>query len=808
MYLRCWWAIVLLLCLGAASAQDRIREPTLTSIHPAGVQVGKAADITFYGNNLDEPIGLTATFPAQWEVLPGCSPTQLRVRVTVPQGAWLGWHLIHVVTKNGVSNGRLFCVDELPQLLTTDTPHSPEQAQVVAPPCVVCGVLEKDKSHWFRLRVQAGQRLSFEVLGRRLGSRFDPQLALYDGSGKHQLGFSDDAPGQQKDPRLQRVVAEPGEMLVELRDVRYQGGPEWGYRLRIGDFPLVNGTFPLAIQRGKTAELQFVGPQGSHGVPVVVDTAELLKIRGLTLPAAVPVWTRGPAHLPRNPFGLPAWPVPVLLSAYPELVESGTNDSFSSALELPVPSGVSGRFTQPATKRFYRFQGKKDQHYLLTAVSHALGLPTTVLLTIFDNQGRTLAASNPSDDPVRIHFTAPADGVYVVQAEHLFDGGGASEAFRLEIKPVEPDFHLEVATDHVNLPGGHGAALLVTARREQYDGPIEIVAGEGNQVVGTISAGQARTFCWLPATLATTPRLRLQGRAAGVAKGPLAEPRFVQCRQVLRQTHNQLRYWPLHLGYDLAVQQTPAPPFTLMARYVHPSAVRGLPVPVAVTVTRTTGAPEELTLSAESWPAPPGQPPLVAPLRTKISADRAEATIELLPAPQAPNGLEVVLTASNAAGQSLSVLLPPLRFGPPFKLTVAAPLSLSRAGRAAVPPPKAELLLWPGWVPGLLLCPAAWLDDTFYLRWLGLHPVRIHVERQGGYRGPIMVEVLNLPPGLTADQVTIPEGANSAWIVLRSSSDTVPARKADVYLKGTATAAGNQQHQSAPFTVVIAGDDH
>lgn len=803
---RCWWASVLLVILGTALAQEKTSAPTLTRVYPSGVQVGQAAEITFEGTNLDEPTGLTTTFPAQWEILPGNSPTQLRMRVTALPGAWLGWHLIHVVTKKGVTNGRLFCLDELPQVLTTGTPHSPEQAQAVAPPCVVCGVLDKDHSHWFRLSVQAGQRLSFEVLGRRLGSRLDPQLALYDGSGKRQLAFSDDAPGQQKDPRLHGVFTDAGEVLVELRDVRYQGGPEAGYRLRIGDFPLVSGPFPLAVERGKTGEVQFVSLQGSCVAPVVVDTAEILKQNKLSATSFMPVWTRGPAHLPRHPLGLPSWPAPLRLSAFPEMVESGTNDSMSSAHEVPVPSGVSGRFTQPASKRFYRFQGKKDQHYLLTVTSHAIGLPTTVFLTLLDNQGRTLATSNPTDDPVHIQFKAPADGVYVVQAEHLFDAGGASEIFRLEIKPVAPDFHLEAATDHVNLPSGHGAALLVTARRELFDGPIEIVATENSQVVGTIPAGQARTFCWLPATLAKAPRLQLAGRAVGITEGPLAEPRFVQCRQVLRQTHNQLRYWPLHLGYDLAVQQTPAPPFTLAARYVYPTAVRGLPVPVAVTVTRSSGVPEELTLSAETWPVPPGQPPLLAPLRTKIPADRAEATIELHPTPQAPNGLEVVLTGTNAAGQSLSVLLPGLRFGPPFEVTVAAPPPLSRAGRAAAPPPKPDLLLWPGWVPGLLMCPAAWLDEVFWHRWLGLQPVRIQVERQGGYRGPIVLEVLNLPPGVTVDKVTIPEGANSAWVILRSASDVAAAQKPDVYVQGTATGAGNQQQRSAPFTVLVGGE--
>ena len=35
-----------------------------------------------------------------------------------------------------------------------------------------------DASDYFKITVQAGQRLSFEILGRRLGGQLDPQLTL------------------------------------------------------------------------------------------------------------------------------------------------------------------------------------------------------------------------------------------------------------------------------------------------------------------------------------------------------------------------------------------------------------------------------------------------------------------------------------------------------------------------------------------------------------------------------------------------------------------------------------------------------
>ena len=46
-----------------------------------------------------------------------------------------------------------------------------------------------------KFTVKANQRLSFEVLGRRLGSVFDPQITLYDATGKElPAGHSNDTP--------------------------------------------------------------------------------------------------------------------------------------------------------------------------------------------------------------------------------------------------------------------------------------------------------------------------------------------------------------------------------------------------------------------------------------------------------------------------------------------------------------------------------------------------------------------------------------------------------------------------------------
>ena len=67
---------------------------------------------------------------------------------------------------------------DLPQVLEKDSNRSRETAQAVPVPCVIVGKADAEVSDYYKISVRAGQRLSFEVLGRRLGSAFDPQLSL------------------------------------------------------------------------------------------------------------------------------------------------------------------------------------------------------------------------------------------------------------------------------------------------------------------------------------------------------------------------------------------------------------------------------------------------------------------------------------------------------------------------------------------------------------------------------------------------------------------------------------------------------
>src|SRR4029079_19127030 len=135
----------------------------------------------------------------------------------------LGFHFVRVATTRGVSNARLLCIDDLPQVVETATNRDVKTAQAVPVPCVDVGKADAEVTDYFKITVKAGERVSFDLLGRRLGSAFDPMLRIYDAKTGREVpgGMSLDAPGCQSDPRLTLTFKDAGDYLVEVRDTTW-----------------------------------------------------------------------------------------------------------------------------------------------------------------------------------------------------------------------------------------------------------------------------------------------------------------------------------------------------------------------------------------------------------------------------------------------------------------------------------------------------------------------------------------------------------------------------------------------------------
>src|SRR5262245_31210161 len=197
-------------CLAAVAAAQQPppiapnpQAPTLNPVTPFGMPRGTKLELTLTGTNLAEPTGFWTSFPATvtipTDMNNGKEPTKLRVVLEVPKDAPLGFYSVRLATARGMSNFRTFCIDDLPQTMEVDTNQNKATPQALVVPSVVIGRADAEKSDWYKVTVKAGERLSFEVLGRRLGSAFDPQITLYSAATGRELpgGHSNDSPGAQ-----------------------------------------------------------------------------------------------------------------------------------------------------------------------------------------------------------------------------------------------------------------------------------------------------------------------------------------------------------------------------------------------------------------------------------------------------------------------------------------------------------------------------------------------------------------------------------------------------------------------------------
>jgi hypothetical protein len=186
--------------------------PFVTSIYPLGARSGAKSAVQVSGWNLP----VTRLNPAT----KGTSGIEL---VSVPG-----------------SNALPFAVDDLPEAMEKEGNNQRRSAQKVKMPVIVNGRIDRPgATDWFRFDGRAGEEIVADVMARRLDSPVDSVLRLFDKSGR-QLAINDDFDDQgsplqthHADSHIDFKLPAGGAYYVEIADAQHQGGPEYGYRLRI-----------------------------------------------------------------------------------------------------------------------------------------------------------------------------------------------------------------------------------------------------------------------------------------------------------------------------------------------------------------------------------------------------------------------------------------------------------------------------------------------------------------------------------------------------------------------------------------------
>lgn len=189
--------------------------PFITSIFPLGGPVGKPTLVEVRGWNL----------PA----------SNLMITPKEP-----GLSLLAVRNDGFLSNHVPFGANDLPECLEQEPNDLPGSAQHVKLPVLINGRIDHSGDQdVFTFEGHAGEQIVAEVYARRLDSSLDSSLRLTDANGK-QLAFNDDnedkASGldtHHADSYLTATLPADGAYYLQLSDTQRQGGPDFGYRLRL-----------------------------------------------------------------------------------------------------------------------------------------------------------------------------------------------------------------------------------------------------------------------------------------------------------------------------------------------------------------------------------------------------------------------------------------------------------------------------------------------------------------------------------------------------------------------------------------------
>ncbi len=254
--------------------------PFITGIFPLGAQLASnpvpvcLAGVNLAGDSLSVPVDSR---------VPACR------------------HLM--ATNNGVlSNPILFAVGDVPELIVPQPAFKAAKARPVVMPVLINACLRSPgEKHYYRFRGKRDDRISIEVLARRLGSPLDSRVTLLGRRGR-KLAENDDVKDRgegylthQADSALLFTLPEEDSYTVVISDAQGRGGADYAYRLYVGaprqEFDLRITPAAVMMAQGGSAviTLQAIRRNGFAGAIglALQDPAGDLTLDGAILPAGM-----------------------------------------------------------------------------------------------------------------------------------------------------------------------------------------------------------------------------------------------------------------------------------------------------------------------------------------------------------------------------------------------------------------------------------------------------------------------------------------------------------------------------------------
>lgn len=434
------------------------QDPAIDRTETKNLKPGETAEVRVHGSNLKSLQTLWTTFGELKPAAPGDKPNDKLGVFTglVPPETVPGMYPYRVVAANGCSLTHFFIVDDLPNAALASSSETLSPLTEIPAACCIQGYVNAVKPRYFGVKLAAGQKLSVEVYARRLNSAMDPVLKIMAPDGS-EIAFSDDQPGLSGDTQVQVMADTAGVYRIELHDVQYSGGGKHYFYMRVGNFPLVSGTYPRMTQAG--ANLNLIGPATSATVGGVPPN-QLFSIAAKVDDSQ------------NSGFAL-AWS-----SAAAPLTEVEPNNDQESATVVPADAkAIAGRFDASNDADWFKITADVKQHICLTTHTRDLGSPADVVLQLWKADGSKIAeVDDTGSTDAQLAATLPEPGDYFVAVRELSGLAGPDWTYDLEVQRATGRADVTFATDHLVLPKEGTLAIPVTVRRLGVGGSLTIGA--------------------------------------------------------------------------------------------------------------------------------------------------------------------------------------------------------------------------------------------------------------------------------------------------------------------------------------------
>jgi hypothetical protein len=574
--------VILGLPAGAFGTGATAWAQTISSVTPLALRPGQTQDVVLAGNGLGDARQFWSSFPQKSALATEPAnakknPALATFRVTVPPQTPLGIYGIRVATNSGVSPLKLVLLDDLPTVRATGANVSRHAAQALSLPTAVEGTLGPQQLHYFKFHIEAGQSASFEVYARRIGSLLDPTLRLFDATGR-EVTYSDDVPGLSEDAAIHRTFRKAGDYVLELGDNLYQGGSDYFYRIRIGDFAAAPLPYPLAATRGSEFTCRFADSSASPLEPVRGKAPTNPMQTALFLPV-------------RQNGGDAQSFAPILLSDHKQSSEAEPNNTAKTATRANLGDDLNGRLETSDDVDNFVFHASAGELVRFKSISRRLGSPADVVLRVLDTQGNPLAAAeSQGSEEATLWVTFPAAADYTLEVRDLNHRGNPRFVYHIDVvaEPSQPTkepprkeqspkapkhvarhvhtFTLNAAADSVVIPAGGTAAIPVSSVRSHYNGSIFVQAVDLPPGVKSrptwIGGGEDLAELTLQSTGELPAGVIHSIRIVGSPEHSDATV-MAQATEAVRTQLGNMPYPPLGLCGNLALVAGPRPNFTL-----------------------------------------------------------------------------------------------------------------------------------------------------------------------------------------------------------------------------------------------------